>query len=182
MIPHSAGFSLILGLTLISSLHAAYLTGDGRDNAWIQTGPGKEHKKVRPAGSLLWSSQASRANMDTTTPPVVTHGDTGHPSLTNLLVTSPYPTSKVQGKVFKAPAYTSSPTQRRLQMRLSDAWVFRESNANARRSDDTGLKQKSDTDLMTTQQDGRRMVEEPTRRPPHLGTNSSRGKHLYLFI
>ncbi|MCJ8733163.1 hypothetical protein PDJAM_G00219970 [Pangasius djambal] len=187
MIPHSARFILILRLTLLSSLHAAYLTGDGGDQAWTQTSPVKGHKEVHPSGSLLWSSQRSRANTKATAPPLTTrtktqntwsatHGDTGHSSLTTLLATLgsyPHPASQVQSKVFKAPANTTSPDQRRPEMRLSDAWILGESKATAQRSDDTGLKQKQ-TDLLTTLQHDRRMVEELTRRPPPLGTISPR--------
>ncbi|KAG7333409.1 hypothetical protein KOW79_003544 [Hemibagrus wyckioides] len=169
MIPPRAGVTVLLSLTLISSLHAAYLTKDGGDKAPTQTGPVKEHKEVHTAGSLLWSSQTSRDNMDTTTPPVAT----GLPFLTNLLATSSNSASQVHGKVFNVLGYTTSPDRRRPEMRLGDAWEFREPKANAQRSDITRLKPKQ-TDLLTTLQDDRRMVEELTRRPPHLGTGSSR--------
>ncbi|KAK2847903.1 hypothetical protein Q7C36_009585 [Tachysurus vachellii] len=165
MIPRSAGVTIILSLTLISSLQAAYLTEDGR----TQTSPVKEHKEVHPAGSLLWSSQTSRDNMDTTTPPIAT----GLPSLFNLFATSSNPASQVKSKEFKASGYTTSPDQRRTDVRLSDAWEFRQSKANAQRSHDTEMKQKQ-TNLLTTLQVDRRTAEELTRRPPNLGTNSLR--------
>lgn len=177
MIPPGAGVTVVLSLTLISSLHAAYLTKDGEDEAPTQTGPVKEHKEVHTAGSLLWSSQTSRDNMDTTTQPMAT----GLPFLTNLLATSSNSASQVHGKVFNVLGYTTSPDRRRPEMRLGDAWEFRDPKANAQRSDITRLKPKQ-TDPLTTLQDDRRMVEELTRRPPHLGTGSSRGKHFYLFI
>lgn len=177
MIPHSAGVTVILSLTLISSLQAAYLTEDGGDQAQTQTSPVKEHKEVHPAGSLLWSSQTSRDNMDTTTPPIAT----GLPSLFNLFATSSNPASQVKSKEFKASGYTTSPDQKRTEMRLSDAWEFRQSKANTQRSHDTEMKQKH-PNLLTTLQVDRRTVEELTRRPSNLGTNSLRGKHLYLFV
>lgn len=191
MIPHSARCIVILSLTLYSSLHAELLTEDGGEQVWTLTSPVKEHKTDHPAGSLPWSKRTSRANTDTTTSPMTTppktqnswptdHGDTGHSFLTPLLATlgsSPHSASPVQSKVFKAPAYTSSPDQRRPEMRLSDAWILGESQAISQRSVDTGLKQKQ-TDLLITVQVDRTMVEDFTRRPPHLGTNSPRGKHL----
>lgn len=194
MIPPSARFMVILSLTLFSSVHAALLTGDGGDQAWTQTSSVKEHKEDQPAGSLLWSRPKSRASTDTTIPPMTgppkrqnswstAHGDTGHSSLSTLLATlgsSPDPASKAQTKLFNAPKYSTSSDQRRLDMRLGDAWVLGESLATAQRSDDTGLKQKQ-SDLLKTQQDDKRMVEEFTRSPPHLGTNSPRGKDLCII-
>lgn len=188
MIPHSAGFIVIFSLTVSSSLHAAFLTGDGEDQAWKQIRPVKDHKDN--ADSLLWSRRTSRPNMDTTilpmtTPPKtqnsgsVVHGDTGESSLTNLLATLgsfPYPVSQVQSKVFKALEYTTSPDQRRPEIRLSNTRVLGESKAAAQRSDDTSLKQKQ-IDLITTLQDNRRIMEEFTTRPPYH-SNSLTGKTL----
>lgn len=197
MIPHSVRFIVILSLTLFSSLHAALLSGDGADQAWTQTSPVKGHNKGHPAGNKLWNRQTSRANMDTTIPPMSTKtlpktqnpwstadGDTSQSSLTTLLATlglSPHAASQVQNRVFAAPGYTTSPEQWRPEMRLSDAWVLGESKATAQRSDDTRLKQKQ-TDLLTTLQDDRKMVEEFTRRPPHHSTNSHRGIFIYFII
>ncbi|KAF5905505.1 proline-rich transmembrane protein 4-like, partial [Clarias magur] len=73
--------------------------------------------------------------------------------------------------VFKAASYTPPPDQTRPHMRLSDAWVLGKSKAFAQRSDDTGPKQKQ-SDLLTTIQDDKRTVEEFTRKPLRLGTNS----------
>lgn len=178
MIPHSTRLKVILSLAWFSSLHAAFLAGDEGDEAWTQPSLVEDH----PAGSLLWSRQTSRANTDTTTPPMTSPPETEHSrstgqddtdqaSLTTLLVTlgsfPHHPAS--QSKVSKVSAYTKSPNQRRPEMRLSEAWVLK-SKATAERPDDKGLKQMQ-TDLLTTRQD------EFTRRPPQLGTNSPKGKH-----
>ncbi|KAF7698904.1 proline-rich transmembrane protein 4 [Silurus meridionalis] len=180
MILHSTRFIVILSLTLFCSLHAAYLSGDGREQAWTQPSPVKKHKQVYPAGILPWSRKTSKANTDTTTPAVTqsswsaTHNDISHSSLTTLLTaldSSPYLDSEIQNNVFNAPEYTTSPDQRRTEMRLSDTWVFGESIAVAQRSDKTGLKQKQ-TDALTTLQNTRELMEEFSRRPPHVGTIS----------
>lgn len=182
MIPHSTRLKFILSLAWFSSLHAALLAGDEGDQAWTQTSLVEEHKEDHPAGSLLWSRQTSRANTDTSTPPITSpperenswstgHEDTDQASLTTLLETlgsfPHHPAS--QSKVSKVSAYTKPPDQRRPEMRLSEAWVLK-SKATAERSDDKDLKEMQ-TDLLTTRQD------EFNRRPSRLGTNSPKGKH-----
>ncbi|TSK38429.1 Proline-rich transmembrane protein 4 [Bagarius yarrelli] len=177
MIPYSAEFSviLILSLTLLSSVHAAQLTKDGGDEAWTQKRPVKVHKKVHTTSSLLWNSQTSRTNMDTTTPPATTYSDTGHSSPPDLLATSSHPAFQIKEKLFKAPTYTTSPSDQK-RIRLSDSWVRGEFKANAQRPDDTSLNQKPETDLRTTRQDGGKMFDEITVRPPDLRSNSTKDR------